>query len=308
MREQDYLCVLMVEDDDGDARMLERTLANSRHIQFVVSRVTNIDDARRELEEDTYDVVLLDYVLKDKTGFDLLDKLDRTDLFAPPIIMVTRCDNRMIDLRAQEFGLDDFLVKDEITDSLLERSIRYALDRRHHAQQLRWLAFYDQLTELPNRASFYEEMAERLEESAGRDVSFPVMMLDLDHFKAVNETFGHTVGDELLQMVASRLKTAMGDGDFVSRLGGDEFAVVLQQGLSWEEIEAKIDDILESLHEVFPLSSEEIRTSVSLGVSLYPEHGTTKGELLKCADLALGMAKEAGRNTWRVFETAPQPA
>ena len=308
MKEQDYLCILMVEDDDRDARMLKRMLADSRHIKFVVTHVTNVDDARRELEEETYDAVLLDYVLGDKTGFDLLERLDRTDLFAPPIIMVTRCDNRMIDLRAQEFGLDDFLVKDEVTVSLLERSIRYGLDRRHHAQQLRWLAFYDQLTELPNRASFYDEMIDRLEAAEGRDVSFPVMMLDMDNFKAVNDTLGHRVGDELLQMVSRRLMTAMHEDDFVARLGGDEFVVVLRPDMSWEEVEARINDIMTSLSDVFPLASEEIHTSVSLGVSIYPEHGTTNSELLKCADLALGEAKEAGRNTWRVFETVPQTA
>ena len=308
MSEIDYLCVLLVEDQEEDAQHICEVLSECRDIQFVVDHVETISEALDLLRTETFDVVLLDYALGDTTGFDLLRKLDCNDLFAPPIIMVTNCESRMIDLQAQEVGLDDFLIKRHLNASLLERSIRYALDRKDNAQRLQWLAYYDQLTELPNRTKFNQVLVERIEQASATETTFPLMLLDLDHFKNVNDTHGHLVGDELLQLVAQRLQQTVRDGDFAARLGGDEFVVIGRCGSEWAEVEALAEEIIKSLSETFCLAEHNINTSTSVGIALCPENGTNYSDLLKSADLALYEAKDAGRGTWRLRARTPQLA
>ncbi len=308
MDSQDYLCVLLVENDDRDARELEEILTASHHIEFVVSRATSADVACRMLEEDTYDSVLLDYDLGGQDGFELVHRLDRTDLFTPPIIMFSKDEDRGIDLKAQEMGLGDFLLWRDINTALLERVIRYALDHTFHERHLKWLAFYDQLTELPNRAYFSRELNQRLERSNVVEDSFPLILLDIDRLKDINAEHGHQVGDELLQMVGQRLMIGRDEGDFVARLGGDEFVVILRKGLSPERIEMACRGIQDLLSDSYGLENCELNASVCLGVSMYSDHGTTYSELLKCADLALIQAKAAGDGSWRMYQPAPQHA
>jgi PleD family two-component response regulator len=173
MSEVDYLCVLLVEDHDDDADLIRAILTKCRHIKFVVEQVRTVAEAQDKLNRETYDIVLLDSELGEKTGFDLVSTLDRNDLFAPPIIMVTNCESREVDLRAQEAGLDDFLIMDDLNPALLERSIRFALERKDNEQRLQWMAYYDQLTELPNRARFNKELVERIEKAAAAGATFP---------------------------------------------------------------------------------------------------------------------------------------
>jgi len=306
MSEVDYLCVLLVEDNEGDAERIRTILAKCRDIEFVVEQVRTVDEAQDKLNEDTYDIVLLDFDLGNETGFDLMNRLDSGDLFAPPIIMVTNCESRKVDLRAQEAGLDDFLIKDDLNPALLERSIRFSLERKDNQQRLQWMAYYDQLTELPNRAMFNKVLIERIEEAAASGASFPLMLLDLDHFKDVNDTLGHPVGDELLQMVAQRIQTCTEPGAFAARLGGDEFVVIGRANSEWTEIQTKVEEIITVLSETYRLSEHNITTSTSIGIALYPDNGTDYSELLKNADRALYEAKDAGRNTWRRRQNQPQ--
>lgn len=306
MDHTDYLCILLVEGDNRAAQDLQTLLAGSRFIKFIVTHVSSIEAARRELDTDTFDAVLLGARVGDRTGFDLVGTLDFTDLFLPPIIMISDSDDRRIDLQAQDAGLDDFLVRRDLNPELLERAIRYALSRKDHARRLQWLAFYDQLTELPNRAQFYGEMERRLETASRTGESFAVILMDMDRFMDVIDSLGHSMGDELLQMVAQRLLQCMGDGDFVARLGGDEFVAVLRGGLSREQVEATVRAICASLSEIYRLQAHDITTSVSLGVSIYPDHGTSYSALLKCADLALVEAKAAGRAVWRLHAPETQ--
>jgi len=308
MSDVDYLCVLLVEDRDEDATRIQRILAGCRDIQFVVEQVGTVDEACRSLADDTYDIVLLNDQVGGTTGFDLVETLDQGDPFLPPIIMIAEHEDRGVDLAAQDAGLADYLVKRHLNPSLLERSIRYALERKDNEHKLQRLAYFDQLTELPNRAQFNNLLVERIDAAAAADSSFALMLLDLDHFKNVNDTLGHPVGDELLQRVAQRLQLCVEHGDFAARLGGDEFVVVGQNDRPWDEVKALVAEIISSLSEIYRLSAHDITTTTSVGVAVFPEDGTTYSDLLKNADLALYRAKDAGRGTWRLCDREPVTA
>jgi diguanylate cyclase (GGDEF)-like protein len=164
------------------------------------------------------------------------------------------------------------------------------------------MARHDALTGLPNRVLFHEQLEQGLPRAGSND-QLAVLCLDLDHFKDINDSLGHPIGDALLKEVGHRLKATVGDNDTVARLGGDEFAVV-QIGRS-EEAAARVlaGRLVEVISAPYEIDDHQIIIGVSIGISLSPQDGSNPDELLKNADLALYRAKADGRGTYRFFET-----
>ncbi len=174
-------------------------------------------------------------------------------------------------------------------------------DRRRAEAQILFMARHDALTSLPNRVLFNERMDQALAQ-AGRQQPFAVLCLDLDHFKAVNDTLGHLVGDQLLRQVAERLQGCVREVDTVARLGGDEFAVV-QMGLDRPEDAGLLAQrIVSVIGEPYDLDGHRVAVGISAGIAVAPTDGTSGETLLKNADLALYRAKAEGRNTSCFFE------
>ncbi|MCK1742667.1 EAL domain-containing protein [Bradyrhizobium sp. 139] len=164
------------------------------------------------------------------------------------------------------------------------------------------MARHDALTSLPNRVLFHEQLEQGLRQTKSDD-QLAVLCLDLDHFKDINDSLGHPIGDALLKEVGRRLKATVGASDTVARLGGDEFAVV-QIGRS-EETAARClaGRLVEVISAPYEIDDHQIVIGVSIGISLSPQDGSNPDELLKNADLALYRAKADGRGTYRFFET-----
>jgi len=173
--------------------------------------------------------------------------------------------------------------------------------RKEDEQKMEQLAHYDQLTQLPNRLLFHDRLqhaihqAERLKHSVG------VMMLDLDGFKKVNDTLGHSVGDELLILVAQRLKSEVRKVDTVARMGGDEFVAIFEDTIDAENITLIAAKIVKSLADVFRIGDKEISVSSSIGIALYPKDGEQVDVLLKHADIAMYHVKGSGKNNFKYF-------
>ncbi|MEK9283950.1 EAL domain-containing protein [Bradyrhizobium sp. ISRA442] len=163
------------------------------------------------------------------------------------------------------------------------------------------MARHDALTNLPNRMLFHERLEQGLRVAKAND-QLAVLCLDLDHFKDINDSLGHPIGDALLQQVGRRLAACVGENDTVARLGGDEFAVV-QLGRS-EEAAATVlaGRLVEVISAPYEIADHQIVIGVSIGISLSPQDGSNPDELLKNADLALYRAKADGRGTYRFFE------
>ncbi|PLX83727.1 MAG: GGDEF domain-containing protein [Desulfuromonas sp.] len=174
-------------------------------------------------------------------------------------------------------------------------------ERKRTEQKIEQLAYYDGLTELPNRALLRDRLHQVLAQ-AKRDASqVAILFLDLDRFKQVNDTQGHAVGDELLKMVADRLRSCVRSTDTVARLGGDEFVVVLTSITKMHDVTAMARKILDELCRPFSLIGVEIHSSGSIGVALYPSDGEDEETLLKNADTAMYAAKDHGRNNYQFF-------
>lgn len=165
---------------------------------------------------------------------------------------------------------------------------------------LEQVAHYDPLTELLNRRGFNRVFAAALEEHAVTNRSLAVMFLDVDHFKRINDSLGHDAGDELLRMVAQRIRLALRERDIIARFGGDEFCVVASLD-SNADPRALANRMLEQMKEPISLAGRKIVMTTSVGISLFPQDGSNADELLKHADLALYQSKGSGRNVVHFF-------
>ena len=169
------------------------------------------------------------------------------------------------------------------------------------------LAFYDPLTDLPNRRLFSDHMEQALNNSARSGHFGAVFMIDIDHFKYINDTKGHAIGDLLLIEVANRLKTQVRDGDTVARLGGDEFVILLEilskdQNIAAVQAESVSKKVIKAMEQPFLIAGETLHCTLSIGISLFTIPISTSEEMLKRADVAMYQAKNAGRNTMRFFD------
>ncbi|MDX8395831.1 MAG: EAL domain-containing protein [Mariprofundaceae bacterium] len=168
-------------------------------------------------------------------------------------------------------------------------------------QHLYYLAHYDSLTELPNRSLFQDRLKTELTNAHRRNSILAVLFMDLDHFKNINDTLGHDVGDELLKEVAGRLLHCTRDNDLISRQGGDEFTGILVDLAHPEDAAVVAEKMIQALRQPIHIGSHELFITSSIGISVYPNDGETLDTLIKHADSAMYQAKESGRNNYHFF-------
>ncbi len=169
-------------------------------------------------------------------------------------------------------------------------------------ERISFLAHNDALTGLLNRAHFTEMLNQTVSRLERYGTPFALMFLDLDHFKTVNDTRGHPVGDRLLIEVSKRLKSLVPVNTVLSRLGGDEFAIIMNKAAKASDVEPLAQSIITHLSEPFHIDSETITIGASIGIAIAPRHGTRSDQLLRNVDLALYRAKDSGRSAFRFFE------
>jgi diguanylate cyclase (GGDEF)-like protein/PAS domain S-box-containing protein len=183
------------------------------------------------------------------------------------------------------------------------------ITKKKEADELIWRqAHYDALTGLPNRAMFQDRLEQAIKKADRNDTRIALLFLDLDFFKEVNDTLGHGMGDKLLLLAAQRLRHCVRESDTVVRLGGDEFIVIVDSLSMADGVERVVQSILRELAEPFLLGSEQVFISASVGVTFYPEDGSTPDVLLKNADQAMYAAKAQGRNRHSYFTPSMQEA
>jgi diguanylate cyclase (GGDEF)-like protein len=180
--------------------------------------------------------------------------------------------------------------------------LQIALSNQDCDAQLYRQAHFDSLTSLPNRVLFRDRLAQELESADGASPCGALLYVDLDHFKRVNDSVGHIAGDQLLTVVAQRLRSCVKDGDTVARLGGDEFTVILRQVSAVEAINEIAQRIIESLQRPVNIAGRDHQVRASIGITRFPEDGNTIEELLRNADLAMYQAKHSGRSCAVFFD------
>jgi diguanylate cyclase (GGDEF)-like protein/PAS domain S-box-containing protein len=173
--------------------------------------------------------------------------------------------------------------------------------RKVAEERIQFLAYYDALTGLPNRALFQDRLGKALAGARRQKYKIALLFLDLDGFKIINDSLGHSVGDLLLQEVAERLNTWGREQDTVARLGGDEFLIMLTQVKELPDVAVAAERLMDAMTAEFVVQGRSLNISCSIGISIFPEHGTDCETLIKNADAAMYGAKDSGRNSFRFF-------
>lgn len=175
-------------------------------------------------------------------------------------------------------------------------------DRKRADELITYQAYHDILTDLPNRVLFKDRLGLAVLQAKRNDASLALMFIDLDRFKLVNDTLGHTIGDKLLQQAAIRLKACLRSGDTLARLGGDEFTAVLPELSDRQDAMLIAEKFLECLRQPFQLAGQSVHISASIGIAIYPGDGESTDELIRNSDIAMYQMKAEGKNGYSFFD------
>ncbi len=306
---------ILLVDDDEDEYVIARDLFREIGDCYSVHWFSRYAEGLEEIAKNEYDICLLDYHLGEYTGIDFIkEALARMALI--PIILLTRQGDHEVDMAAMKAGAVDYLDKNNLNGNSLERAVRYALERKKQEDRIRYLAYYDQLTNLPNRVLFLDRLHIALATAKRHGRTFSVMFLDIDNFKRINDTLGHFIGDELIREMGRRLlgcirkEDAIAHDRFenmldtVARLGGDEFTILLSEIKEAENTSKVAERIQHALKQPVTIEGNEINVTASIGIAVYPEDGVDVKALLQNADLAMYDAKASGRNNYKYYNAS----
>ena len=278
--------VLLIDDDRGQARIVEASFTKFTGEQFELHWASNYEAGLAALRDGSFAVCLLDYQLGPRSGLDLLREVVRLEIDTP-VIFLTSESSGDVDTQALNLGAFDYLVKFELSPRALERSIRYSLKMHDTLAELRRLATRDQLTGLFNRREGVRLLDREVERARKFSRALSVLVVDVDHFKAINDTHGHATGDRVLQSVAVAIESSVGEAGVTVRWGGDEFAVWLPHS----------DAVAASrMAECILTAVRALGCTVSIGVAEWNTSRESSAELSAAADAALYEAKAAGRD------------
>jgi len=291
---------LILEDNDANARLYKVCAETIEGLEVDIS--STYSEFSEKLSRTTYDLFVIDNLLPDGRGLNVVSELRATESFAhAPIIVVTSDNSRETRLESLQRGATDFLQKPIDPSEMLARLRNMVSLREYHLllsqekETLEKLATTDSLTEVWNRRSFMDRLQREIHRAHRFEQRLTVAMIDADHFKNVNDTYGHSVGDRVLVGIAAATKKRLRDIDIVGRLGGEEFALCLAQtpGNGGEIVANRIRSDIEAL--TFKGGSEEFGVTISVGLAEW-QRGQSATEALERADKALYDAKANGRN------------
>ena len=288
------LDVLLVEDDDAHARLVQETLAGSPDGDYHLRRVSDLAGARAELQRHPADCILLDLFLPDGQGLESLSQLTTLDPLAPIVILTSMADEQL-GLQAVHQGAQDFLVKGTVDAARLSRSLRHAVERKALEAHFAALALHDPLTGLANRTLLLDRVRLELARNGRTGTGVAVFYLDVDDFKDINDRWGHAAGDEVLVRVARRLSRVVRPGDTVGRIGGDEFVVVCGGMETDGDLEKMKDRIGEALGRPLLLRTGTEVVTASIGVCVGRGLAEEPEAVIRKADEAMYEVKRRRR-------------
>ena len=318
---------ILVCDDDQNVRLLTRNCLEAEGMNVV--EAADGHESLKVFEAERPDLIFLDVEMPGMTGLEVCQRIRALPQGKSiPIMIVTGSDDRESIDQGFDAGATQYKTK-PVNWSLLGRDVQYMLRAsnafnalKRQEDRLRYLAYYDPLTNLPNRRSFNEQLNRILKRSQRRGSNAALLFIDLDHFKRINDSIGHARGDHLLVEIAKRLSTELREDDAINyltenngdesadpdmnteiaRLGGDEFTVVLSDVPNIAHIESVAKRLLDTLSEPIPLQSHNPVVTTSIGIAIFPHDGHNPETLVRNADTAMYVAKAAGRACYRFYD------
>ncbi|MBY0545600.1 MAG: diguanylate cyclase [Gammaproteobacteria bacterium] len=299
--------ILVADDSQTSLALIENAVAQLGHQVIAVNSGTK---AVAAFVKSKPDLVILDVLMDDMDGFECARKirLIEHDDWIPIIFLSASVDDDSI-AKGIDAGGDDYLTKpfSQITLAAKIKAMQRISDMRKKlydaTRQLRLLSATDALTGLCNRLQFNTSILEKMAYTKRHHGLMALLFLDLDHFKFINDHYGHDVGDQLLIEVGKRLKSCVRKYDFVARLGGDEFAIITQIK-TLDEADIIAENVLHSISEQYNFTAQMFKIGCSIGIACYPLAGMEPRELMRHADMAMYHAKALGRNNYQHFTDA----
>lgn len=320
-----YRPTILVADDDMNVRLLTRQCLEAENM--VVVEAANGMEAIDVFVRERPDLIFLDVEMPGMSGLEVCERIRKFPQGESiPIMIVTGSDDRQSIDQGFDAGATQYKTK-PVNWSLLGRDVQYMLRASHafnalkrQEDRLRYLAYFDPLTSLPNRRSFNEQLSRLLKRSTRNKTSSALLFIDLDNFKRINDSIGHGRGDRLLVEIAKRLTMELREDDSVNyystesqeeqsldgnteiaRLGGDEFTVVLPDITDTAHVEIVAKRILRTLSEPIALQSHNPVVTPSIGIAIFPQDGSDPDTLVRNADTAMYAAKADGRACYRFY-------
>ena len=305
--------ILIVNDDVVDRMVVKRALKlGGGHYDLVEAET--VETGLEAFQQQQFDLVLIDYKVTGRDGVEMLMHLrDNANGPGVAIVMTSDSEDEQVAMECIQSGAQDYVLKSELSGARLRRAIlnaqvRFDLERQlqQSFEKVKQLAERDSLTGLANRYLFDETLKISLANTRRGEYKFALLIIDLDNFKYVNDSFGHDVGDCLLKRVADRIRSCLRGHELFARLGGDEFAIALSNLNSETDAVLVAQRIIRVLEKSFEINEYSFSTGASIGISIYPDNALAADELFKQADIALYRAKKQGKNQSCFFEMKMQ--
>lgn len=289
--------LLCIDDDPLQHRIVERLVDAFVRTRYAFDGATTYDEGLAKLTTGRHAVCLLDFRLDHGTGVDMLREARRLRIDTP-VVMMTVSDTDDVDIAAAEAGAVEFVLKSDLSPRLLERTVRYAVKLGATLQQLRALALRDELTGLLNRREMHSLLQNEWLRAVRFKRPFAIGLADIDHFKHVNDTYGHPIGDRVIRHVGQVMEATLRRLDRVARFGGEEFAVLMPE-TGRREAAIAMERLRAALAQapcVIPERDLRIAVTLSIGVSVPVEDAGSPDALIAAADRRLYAAKHGGRD------------
>lgn len=306
--------VLIVDDDRFDRIMVRRALSSIPD-KVEATEVDSVGAAIEKMDVVHYEVILLDYNLPGRAGLDLLVHMNASEIkHAGVVIMMSNSEDEQLALDCIHAGAHDFLLKKDISLARLRSAILHAQKRRElegelreSFQKVKHLAERDRLTGLANRYLFEESLGVAIANHRRKSGIIAVLLFDVDEFKLVNDSYGHSAGDELLVRLARRVCSSLRGNELFARLGGDEFVLALTDIQSVDDAVRVASRIHRALEFPFEIDGHDVKAGVSVGIAASDEQmQVSVEEFMKRADIAMYRSKQEGKHRTSVFESSLQ--
>ncbi len=291
--------VVVLADDDPSIRLMVRHVLESE--DFDIVEASDGLEAIKAVEKHHPALILLDAVMPGIDGFTTCKQIKDKGYTDIPVMMITGLDDDASVERAYEVGAIDFITK-PIKWAVLKHRVKSVVAKVVAERKVQLLAYRDTLTSLPNRLLFADRLEQAVIRCERSRTSMALMLVDIDDFKLVNDSFGHDAGDKLIKAVGQLISKSLRRADTIARLGGDEFAVIIEGIEAPDDAISIADNLTTILEHNVRLDDQETYTSASIGIAVYPDDGKDARTLLKNADTAMFRAKENGRHCFQFYK------
>ena len=303
MAEPSSIRVLLIEDSDIDAMFVSRLLKSNPKVNFEIDHASTLADALVLLRAIEYDATLVDLHLPDAVELEAFEQIRALDARIP-IVVFTGSDDENLALRAIESGAQDVMSKGHVTGQMLFRAVRFAIARQLKVMGFKADADTDPLTGMPNRRHLESQFVELHAQAQENGDPITLALFDVDHFKLVNDDYGHFIGDAVLKEIADLFSGSIEPGMLASRFGGEEFAL-LMPGSDIEIAAGIVEGILDKLADT-PMKLDDLTITVTASAGLIAvEDDESWGAAYIACDEALYEAKTSGRNRFIINTRKP---